>query len=329
MANNQSYLPFPSQFFTNAGAPLSGGTITFYQAGSSSTLQNTYSDAALTVPNPNPITLNSAGFPEVSNTEVQIYPIAAGYHVVVKDSGGTTIHDWDHDNPSSPFNLVIPFTVSGMTSGGVLYGASTTSVASSALLAQYGPVIGGGAGNPPVSVTAGTANQIFVGNTSANPSFRAMTISDMPILARRVTADVTATTSTLATVTDLSVNVLGSTSYKYVLHLLFGAVDATGGIKVGLAGTATVTSLRLSYLAQRTDGTPGTLLNTQTNSTTLASNTASATGAGFATSSMMDIQGTIAVNAAGTLLFQFSQSSANGSSVLSQNSYLELTPLSN
>lgn len=50
--------------------------------------------------------------------------------------------------------------VSGATSGGIPYFDSATSEASSALLAQYGVVMGGGAGNPPltsVKLTEGSA----------------------------------------------------------------------------------------------------------------------------------------------------------------------------
>ena len=48
------------QFFTNNGAPLSGGLIYTYLSGTTN-LATTYSDPAGTIPNSNPIVLNSAG----------------------------------------------------------------------------------------------------------------------------------------------------------------------------------------------------------------------------------------------------------------------------
>lgn len=53
--------PFPKhQFFDNNGNPLSGGKLFVYTAGTS-TKVNTYTDAALSVANANPIVLDSAG----------------------------------------------------------------------------------------------------------------------------------------------------------------------------------------------------------------------------------------------------------------------------
>jgi hypothetical protein len=92
-------------FLTNAGAPLANGTITFYAAGSSSLLQ-TFSDEALSVPNPNPLSLNSAGRTSVSATEVNVYPLAQAYKIVVADSLGTPVYTSDHIEPCAPFNVV-------------------------------------------------------------------------------------------------------------------------------------------------------------------------------------------------------------------------------
>ena len=64
------------------------------------------------------------------------------------------------------------FTVAG-TSGGVPYFSNTSTWASSALLAQYIPVVGGGSGNPPLTIgSAGTVGQFLgSGGASANPSY--------------------------------------------------------------------------------------------------------------------------------------------------------------
>jgi len=50
-----------SQQFDSLGRPLNGGKIYFIQAGTTSTPQNAYQDSALTLPWPNPLTLDTAG----------------------------------------------------------------------------------------------------------------------------------------------------------------------------------------------------------------------------------------------------------------------------
>ena len=50
-----------SQQFNSLGKPLSGGLLYFYQAGTVATPQNAYQDSALTIPHPNPLTLDTAG----------------------------------------------------------------------------------------------------------------------------------------------------------------------------------------------------------------------------------------------------------------------------
>jgi len=50
-----------SQQFDSLGKPLNGGKIYFIQAGTTSTPQNAFQDSALTIPWPNPLTLDSAG----------------------------------------------------------------------------------------------------------------------------------------------------------------------------------------------------------------------------------------------------------------------------
>lgn len=50
-----------SQQFDELGSPLSGGKLFFIQAGTTSTPQNAYYDTALTLPLPNPYTLDAAG----------------------------------------------------------------------------------------------------------------------------------------------------------------------------------------------------------------------------------------------------------------------------
>src|SRR5262245_19009456 len=86
-----SLFPLPVfQFANSAGQPYASGSLTFAASGTS-TLRDTYSDAALSVANSNPLTLNSAGWPAVD-----IYLQDLPYRVTLKDSSGNTI--WTRDN---------------------------------------------------------------------------------------------------------------------------------------------------------------------------------------------------------------------------------------
>jgi hypothetical protein len=82
------------QFFDNSGAPLSGGLIYTYQAGSS-TLFSTYTTVNGTIANTNPIVLDSAG-----RTPNEIW-LQAGYSYkfVIKTSAGVTLQTLDNLYP--------------------------------------------------------------------------------------------------------------------------------------------------------------------------------------------------------------------------------------
>lgn len=77
--------------FTNAcGSPLIGGAVYFYQAGTTSTPQNSFQDSALTILNPWPLPLDA-------NARVPMFYLASGaVHVVLKDVNNVT----QYDNPS-------------------------------------------------------------------------------------------------------------------------------------------------------------------------------------------------------------------------------------
>lgn len=126
-------IPFVlEQYFDNNGDPLSGGRLCSFAAGSS-TLANTYTTAALSVANANPIVLNSAGRPSNGVTTVGIFLTpGTSYKFVMKDSTATTcvpdtgVTLWSIDNvsaiPTSSVNVDIDGTAGeALTAGNVIY----------------------------------------------------------------------------------------------------------------------------------------------------------------------------------------------------------------
>jgi hypothetical protein len=93
MANTYLYRRKGEQFTANDGTILAGGFVYFYQAGTA-VLQATYSDAAGTVPNTNPLALNSDG----RLTQPVYLGTAGDYKELVTTSGGATVDPWPFDN---------------------------------------------------------------------------------------------------------------------------------------------------------------------------------------------------------------------------------------
>lgn len=82
-------IPSPKQtFLDSSGNPLSGGKVYTYAAGTT-TPQNTFSDAGLSVANANPVILDSAG-----RAAIYLSPVA--YKIVLKTSADVTV--WTQDD---------------------------------------------------------------------------------------------------------------------------------------------------------------------------------------------------------------------------------------
>jgi hypothetical protein len=119
------FYPFGSNF-DGDGVPRAGGTISFFQTGTS-TPQNTFTDSTLATPNANPVVADSNGlFPP-------IYLSASfDYKAILKDSSGVTIATRDplgytpSTSPTPPRSYLAGLTLS--TAGG----SSTFSVAAGA-----------------------------------------------------------------------------------------------------------------------------------------------------------------------------------------------------
>jgi|SRR5687767_9084129 len=104
MATSLRY-PKGQAFFDNNGAVLASGSLTYYQA-TTTTLQDVYSDAAGLVALPNPVSLNASGRAvDGSNNAVAIYLKDGGtdYKEVIKNSAGTTLYT--DDNIPEPIDL--------------------------------------------------------------------------------------------------------------------------------------------------------------------------------------------------------------------------------
>jgi hypothetical protein len=102
--------------------------------------------------------------------------------------------------------------LSSGTSGGIPYFSSTTAIASSALLTQYGVVYGGGAGGSPVATAAGTTGQVLTATTGGAPSWAAPaytgTVTSVSVVSANGFAGTVATATTTPAIT-LSTSITG------------------------------------------------------------------------------------------------------------------------
>lgn len=99
------YDPNPVYFNTLSGAPVAGGSLAFYQQGTT-TPKGTWSDQALTIPNTNPVALDSSG-----RANVNIW-LDGAYSVRLLDSLGAVI--WTRDvNDGAANDSVFPTLQSG------------------------------------------------------------------------------------------------------------------------------------------------------------------------------------------------------------------------
>lgn len=96
-----AFRPFQpgTQFFTNDGLVLAGGSLTFTDSGTTNP-RTTWSDPGMTTPNPNPVPLDGAGRP---NNDIWA---EGAYRVVIKDSLGATLVTLD--NVSGPVGIPNP-----------------------------------------------------------------------------------------------------------------------------------------------------------------------------------------------------------------------------
>ena len=134
-------------------------------------------------------------------------------------------------------------------------------------------------------------------------------------------ADFNKTNTTLADVTGSSINLSHSVdagaTYKFraVLHI---DADATGGLKFALNGTATATNI--IYFNQAFGVSAGQVIGLRSTALNDPKDTNSVT------TYYVIIEGSITVNAGGTLGVQFAQKTATGTSTVKRGSSFELIP---
>lgn len=130
------------RFTSGSGAPLAGGTLTVYAAGTT-TPENTWQDRALTIPNQNPIPLDGFGACVVWLDSTKTYKI------VLKDSSGAL--QWTQDNISG-----------GGIDTSVELAAPAIQAATDAALASASAAAG----------SAATAAHIYSGTYASDPTTR-------------------------------------------------------------------------------------------------------------------------------------------------------------
>lgn len=164
-----------------------------------------------------------------------------------------------------------------------------------------------------VGVDAAAADRQLYGRTEAGQANRLTGLS-----CRVTTSFSKLSDTTLANVTNLTRNVLAGEVYAF-RAVLFTTSNSAGGIKFAIGGTATATSF--NAFATVIEGSALKAVGTE-RTTTLGATIGNITAVTTATAI---IEGSIVVNAAGTLTVQFAQnaSTASQSSVLSV-SYFQL-----
>lgn len=188
------------QFFSNSGAPLAGGFVYTFSAGTNSPLA-TYTDSTGLVANSNPILLDAAG-------RAAIWYQASAYKIVVKSSGGVTIFTTDNF-------VAAPFTSGNNSWVGNNTFSGTTTFSGPARLNGGGNLSGTFGGNATFSGTTNFANAVF----SGGETFTAGLLTDL------ITG---ITPSSLMTITGAAGVGLGAT--EGITISTSGGLHGSGGI---------------------------------------------------------------------------------------------------
>jgi hypothetical protein len=156
---------------------------------------------------------------------------------------------------------------------------------------------------------AGAVKSLVI-NSSGNAG-----VASAPPVVSRVASDFSRTSNTgMAEITGLSADVAASTSYRFRV-VLFTSSAISGGVKAAINGTCTATSIIYEAVVYN-----GATLASQERTTTKGGQVARITSV---TVGLIIIEGTIVVNAAGTLTVEFAQntSDASASTVLANSTF--------
>jgi hypothetical protein len=138
-------------------SPLVGGKVYAYVAGTS-TLKDTYSNAALTAVNTNPVILNAKG-------EASIFLSTGSYKFVLKDANDVVLETVDEVTADAP-NVTGTVAIANGGTGQVTANAGFNALSP---MSAAGDVIYGGASGAATRLAKGTANQLLHSGTT--PSF--------------------------------------------------------------------------------------------------------------------------------------------------------------
>jgi fibronectin-binding autotransporter adhesin len=243
--------------------------------------------------------------------------------LVMGTGGSLTVSGSGTINATSVNGNTFP-AAAGFTSGGIAYFSSSSAMASSALMTQYGVIYGGGAGTAP-GVTAAdtnTAHALFATGTS--PAFRAITGTDIPTLNQN-------TTGTAANLAGCTPSTAGSLCYwnGSAWTLLAGNASGTQYLQQTSSGVPSWTTPTLtptfSALTGSTNTTAAMVVGSGASLTVSGSGTINATTLGSATfAAPGTIGGTTPGTASFTTLNESAALNANGPVIL--NNYMVFNP---
>ncbi len=124
------------------------------------------------------LTASTAGV--LSYTNPDTFSVKAGSSSII------TVGALTQGSLATGFTAVtVPLGGTGLsvgTEGGIPWFTTTTAMASSALLTQYGVMIGGGVDAAPSTITASTTTTHALFATAGAPAFRALAVTDLPIV---------------------------------------------------------------------------------------------------------------------------------------------------
>lgn len=180
-------------------------------------------------------------------------------------------------------------------------------------------------GNSTTSPSGNPSNGVLVEAKDVNAKSE-LFVHDEQGQRRRLTGVAAVTTSdftktadtTLADITGLDVDLEAGKTYRFVIRIPH-LVDTTGGYKVQLSGTCTATHVVAHWY--RLEDSGGITLSKQV---LALGHSAVGEASPAAADGLIKCEGTIVVNAAGTLTAKFAQMSASGSSTSYRGSTIEI-----